>query len=178
MFKTEGESSTKPLQKQGKKGGSEERSWIWNYYEKLVAKSPYIRTVKYQVEIYGKKGLQPYGKIMNSKDYSTSNYIAHLNTAHDKQAKKDGKQLKGINFTKDEWNAISELIPILELFANATELLGGVKLSNSNSNEVEVVDFTEPNTTFDDDVEYEDSEDGDIANNQSKQQKTEELRSC
>ncbi|CAB4484263.1 unnamed protein product [Rhizophagus irregularis] len=77
----------------------------------------------------------------------------------DKQAKKDGKQLKGINFTKDEWNAISELIPILELFANATELLG-----------VEVVDFTEPNTTFDDDVEYEDSEDGDIANNQSKQQ--------
>ncbi|POG69034.1 hypothetical protein GLOIN_2v1480358 [Rhizophagus irregularis DAOM 181602=DAOM 197198] len=125
MFKTEGESSTKPLQKQGKKGGSEERSWIWNYYEKLVAKSPYIRTVKYQVEIYGKKGLQPYGKIMNSKDYSTSNYIAHLNTAH-----------------------------------------------------VEVVDFTEPNTTFDDDVEYEDSEDGDIANNQSKQQKMEELRSC
>ncbi|CAB5159974.1 unnamed protein product [Rhizophagus irregularis] len=89
----------------------------------------------------------------------------------DKQAKKDGKQLKGINFTKDEWNAISELIPILELFANATELLGGVKLSNSNSNEVEVVDFTEPNTTFDDDVEYEDSEDGDIANNQSKQRK-------
>ncbi|CAG8643644.1 19306_t:CDS:2 [Rhizophagus irregularis] len=78
----------------------------------------------------------------------------------DKQAKKDGKQLKGINFTKDEWNAISELIPILELFANATELLG-----------VEVVDFTEPNTTFDDDVEYEDSEDGDIANNQSKQRK-------
>ncbi|CAB4484264.1 hypothetical protein GLOIN_2v1480358 [Rhizophagus irregularis DAOM 181602=DAOM 197198] len=80
--KLKGESSTKPLQKQGKKGGSEERSWIWNYYEKLVAKSPYIRTVKYQVEIYGKKGLQPYGKIMNSKDYSTSNYIAHLNTAH------------------------------------------------------------------------------------------------
>ncbi|PKY28227.1 hypothetical protein RhiirB3_390894 [Rhizophagus irregularis] len=125
MFKTEGESSTKPLQKQGKKGGSEERSWIWNYYEKLVAKSPYIRTVKYQVEIYGKKGLQPYGKIMNSKDYSTSNYIAHLNTAHDKQAKKDGKQLKDINLTEDEWNAISELISILEPFANATELLGG-----------------------------------------------------
>ncbi|PKK62627.1 hypothetical protein RhiirC2_790092 [Rhizophagus irregularis] len=108
----------------------------------------------------------------------------------DKQAKKDGKQLKDINFTEDEWNAISELIPILELFANATELLGGnqyatvsfiypainiitkgVKLSNSNSNEVEVVDFTEPNTTFDDDVEYEDSEDRDIANNQSKQRK-------
>ena len=82
FVKTEGESSTEPLQKRGKKGGSEERSWIWNYYEKLVAKSPYVRTVKCQVEIYGKNGLQPCGKIMNSKDYSTSNYIVHLNTAH------------------------------------------------------------------------------------------------
>ena len=36
---------------------------------------------------------------------------------------------------------------------------------------MKVVDFTEPNTAFDDDVEYEDSEDGDIANNQSKQRK-------
>ncbi|PKC16286.1 hypothetical protein RhiirA5_407241 [Rhizophagus irregularis] len=43
---TEGESSTEPLQKRGKKGGSEEHNWIWNYYEKLVAKSPYVRTVK------------------------------------------------------------------------------------------------------------------------------------
>ncbi|GBC20052.1 hypothetical protein GLOIN_2v1482909 [Rhizophagus irregularis DAOM 181602=DAOM 197198] len=95
----------------------------------------------------------------------------------DKQAKKDGKQLKDINLTEDEWNAISELISILEPFANATELLGGsqyvtvsfmypainviikdVKPSNSNSNEVEVVDFTEPNTAFDNDVK--------IANNQ------------
>lgn len=108
----------------------------------------------------------------------------------DKQAKKDGKRLKDINLTENEWNAISELIPILEPFANATELLGGsqyatvsfmypainvitkgVKPSDSNSNEVEVVDFTEPNTAFDDDVEYEDTEDGDIANNQSKQRK-------
>ena len=108
----------------------------------------------------------------------------------DKQAKKDGKRLKDINLTEDEWNAINELIPILEPFANATELLGGsqyatvsfmypainvitkgVKPSDSNSNDVEVVDFTEPNTAFDDDVEYEDSEDGDIANNQSKQRK-------
>ncbi|CAB4412004.1 unnamed protein product [Rhizophagus irregularis] len=107
----------------------------------------------------------------------------------DKQAKKDGKRLKNINLTEDKWNAISELIPILEPFANATELLGGsqyatvsfmysainvitkgVKPSNSNSNEVEVVDFTKPNTAFDDVVEYEDSEDGDNTNNQSKQQ--------
>ncbi|CAB4495423.1 unnamed protein product [Rhizophagus irregularis] len=49
----------------------------------------------------------------------------------------------------------------------------GVKSSNSNSNEVEVVDFTESNTAFDNDVEYEDSEDGDIANNQSNNMKLE-----
>ena len=32
--------------------------------------------------IYGKRGLQSCGKIMNSKDYSTSNYINHLIAAH------------------------------------------------------------------------------------------------
>ncbi|GBB90541.1 hypothetical protein RclHR1_17520003 [Rhizophagus clarus] len=40
----------------------------------------------------------------------------------DKQTKNDGKWLKDINLIKDEWNAISELVPILESFANATEL--------------------------------------------------------
>ncbi|GBB89374.1 hypothetical protein RclHR1_02530016 [Rhizophagus clarus] len=79
--------------------------------------------------------------------------ITELCIDSDKQAKKDGKRLKDINLTKDEWNAIS------------------VKLSNSNINEVDAVDFTEPSTAFDDDDEYEDSEDGDIANNQSKQHK-------
>jgi hypothetical protein len=44
----------------------------------------------------------------------------------------------------------------------------GVKLSNSNSNEVKVVNFTKPNTAFDDVVEYEDLKDRNIANNQSK----------
>ncbi|GES99344.1 zinc finger BED domain-containing protein 1-like [Rhizophagus clarus] len=82
--------------------------------------------------------------------------ITELCIDSDKQAKKDGKRLKDINLTKDEWNAIS------------------VKLSNSNINEVDAVDFTEPSTAFDDDDEYEDSEDGDIANNQSKQHKEKE----
>ena len=80
-IKIKGELS-ESTQKRRKKGGSEERSWIWNYYEKLDPKPPYVRIVKCQVEVYGKKGLQPCGKIMNSKDYSTSNYINHLNTAH------------------------------------------------------------------------------------------------
>lgn len=68
--------------KRKRKGGSDERSWIWNYYEKLDTKPPYIRIVKCQVGVYNKNGLQPCGKVMNSKDYSTSNYINHLNTAH------------------------------------------------------------------------------------------------
>ncbi|GES96145.1 ribonuclease H-like domain-containing protein [Rhizophagus clarus] len=76
----------------------------------------------------------------------------------DKQTKNDGKWLKDINLIKDEWNAISELVPILESFANATELsdnsqyvivsfmyptiniiIRSVKSSNFNINEVGAV---------------------------------------
>ena len=39
-------------------------------------------------------------------------------------------------------------------------------IPNSDFNKVEVVDFMEPNTAFDDDIEYEDAERGD--DNQSK----------
>ncbi|GES76468.1 zinc finger BED domain-containing protein 1-like [Rhizophagus clarus] len=117
------------------------------------------------------KGLLPAEDIINIM-------ITALCIDSDKQAKKDGKWLKDINLTEDEWNAISELVPILEPFANATELLGGsqyatvsfmypainvitrgVKPSNSNINEVEAVDFTKPSIAFDDDIEYKDSED-------------------
>ena len=103
----------------------------------------------------------------------------------DRQAKNDRKRLKKINLTKDEWNAIGALIPILKPFANITEFLGGSQYATvsfmyhainvitegvkpHDSNEIEVVDFTEPNIAFDDNIEYEDADEDDIADNQSK----------
>ncbi|CAB4487746.1 hypothetical protein RhiirA5_442027 [Rhizophagus irregularis] len=59
----------------------------------------------------------------------------------------------------NQYTTISFIYPAINV------IIKDVKPSNSNSNEVKVVDFTKPNTAFDDDIEYEDSEDGDIANN-------------
>src|SRR5215213_212555 len=92
----------------------------------------------------------------------------------DPSTRRDGKQLKSINLTEDEWQEISKLVKVLKDFAKATEYLGGSKyttislmysvlviisqklLPDDNSN-VEVVDLTSPNTAFDDDVGYEDA---------------------
>ena len=92
----------------------------------------------------------------------------------DPSTRRDGKRLKNINLTEDEWQEIRKLINILEDFAEATEYLDGSKyttislmysvlamiskkiLPNDDSN-VEVVDLTSPNTAFDDDVGYEDA---------------------
>ena len=42
----------------------------------------------------------------------------------DPSTRRDGKRLKSINLTDNEWQAISKLIVILEDFAGATEYLG------------------------------------------------------
>ena len=40
-------------------------------------------------------------------------------------SKKDSKQLKEIMITTQEWNLIQKLVEVLELFAKATDYLGG-----------------------------------------------------
>jgi len=90
----------------------------------------------------------------------------------------DGRKLKSINLTEEEWQAIDELIIILEDFAEATEYLGGSKYTTislmysileiisqkllPDGSEVEIVDLSNSNTAFDDNVSYNDiSEDDD-----------------
>ena len=85
---------------------------------------------------------------------------------------------------EDEWKLISKLIIILEDFAEATEYLGGstyttislmysvlavisYKLIPDNSDNVEVVDFTNPNTAFDD-ISYEDAPENETITEQPK----------
>src|SRR2546421_7914346 len=100
----------------------------------------------------------------------------------------DGKQLKNINLTENEWQEIGKLIIILEDFAEATEYLSGSKyttislmysmlaiinqkiLPDNNSN-VKVVDLTSLNTVFDDDVGYEDAPEDELISKQPKRKK-------
>ncbi len=85
----------------------------------------------------------------------------------------DGKWLKSINLTDDEWYAINRLVIILKDFAEATEYLNGSNYTTislmysllviisknivSDDFNIEVVDLTSPNTAFDDDIGYEDA---------------------
>src|SRR2546430_1766160 len=91
----------------------------------------------------------------------------------DPSTRRDGKRLKSINLTDNEWQAISKLIVILEDFAGATEYLGGsnyttISLMYSllaviskklipDDSYMEVIDLTGSDTVFDDDVGYEDA---------------------
>ncbi|CAB4386300.1 unnamed protein product [Rhizophagus irregularis] len=92
----------------------------------------------------------------------------------DASTRRDGKRLKKINLTENEWQKISKLIIILEDFARATEYLGGSKYTTislmysvltiinqkilpDDNSDVEVIDLTSQNMAFDDDVGYKDA---------------------
>ena len=94
----------------------------------------------------------------------------------DPSTRRDGKRLKEINLTEDEWNEMKKLIIILEDFAGVTEYLGGSKYTTISlmysllvmisqkvmpvdDSNTEVIDLTSPNTAFDDDVGYDDAPD-------------------
>jgi len=91
----------------------------------------------------------------------------------DPDTRRDGKRLRDINLTDDEWQAIGKLVNILGDFAGATEYLGGSNYTTISlmysllaviskkiipeDSDVEVIDLTSPNTAFDNDVGYEDA---------------------
>ncbi|CAB5330942.1 unnamed protein product [Rhizophagus irregularis] len=100
----------------------------------------------------------------------------------------DGKRLKNINLTENEWQEISKLIIILEDFAGATEYLGGSKYATislmysvlamikqkilpDNDSNVEDIDLTNSDTAFDDDVGYEDAPEDESISEQPKRRK-------
>ena len=106
----------------------------------------------------------------------------------DPSTRRDGKRLKNINLTENEWQEMNKLIIILEDFAGATEYLGGSKyttislmysilaminqkiLPDDDSN-VEMIDLTSLNTAFDDDVGYEDAPEDEPISGQPKRRK-------
>ena len=86
----------------------------------------------------------------------------------DLSTRRDGKRLKNINLTENEWQEMSKLIIILEDFAGATEYLGRSKYATislmysvlamikqkilpDNDSNVEDIDLTNSDTAFDDD---------------------------
>lgn len=106
----------------------------------------------------------------------------------DPTTRRDGKRLKNINLTEDEWQEIGKLVKVLEDFAEATEYLGGSKYTTislmysvlamiskkilpGGNSDVEVVDLTNPNTAFDDDVGYEDAPEDEPTTERPKRRK-------
>ncbi|CAG8684570.1 14916_t:CDS:1, partial [Funneliformis caledonium] len=92
-----------------------------------------------------------------------------------------------INLTDDKWQAIDKLVIILKDFARVTEYLGGSdyttislmysllaiiskKIIPKNS-DMEVIDLTSLNTTFDDDIGYEDALEDEPITQQPKRRK-------
>ncbi|PKY50971.1 hypothetical protein RhiirA4_467758 [Rhizophagus irregularis] len=80
----------------------------------------------------------------------------------DPSTQHDGKRLKNINLTENEWQEISKLIIILEDF----EYLDGINDSN-----VENINLTNSDTAFDDDVGYEDAPEDESISEQPKRRK-------
>ena len=105
----------------------------------------------------------------------------------DPLTRRDGKRLKNINLTENEWQEMSKLIKILEDFAEATEYLGGSKYTTislmysilavisqnilPDDSNIEVIDLTSPNTAFDDDIGYEDAPEDEPITEQPKRRK-------
>ncbi|GBC04852.1 hypothetical protein RclHR1_00590038 [Rhizophagus clarus] len=94
----------------------------------------------------------------------------------DTDTKKDLKRLKEIMLSDDEWKLMKQLTKILQPFYDATKLLGGEKYATASfmyyvvatlqikviPKEVEVVDLTNDDDAFDDDIEFEDGDDDDV----------------
>ena len=101
--------------------------------------------------------------------------------------RRDGKRLKNINLTENEWQEMSKLIKILEDFAEATEYLGGSKYTTislmysvlavisqnilPDDSNIEVIDLTSPNTTFNNDIGYKDAPKDEPITEQPKRRK-------
>lgn len=102
-----------------------------------------------------------------------------LATKNDRDSKNDYKRLKDIMLTVEEWDLIHDLIPILQPFAAATEILGGSNycthsimnpilidikkrlhpLTQQGTRAAEQINFDNNNeTAFDEDIAIEDDE--------------------
>ena len=106
--------------------------------------------------------------------------INTLATKNDLDSKKDYKRLNSIMLTSDEWDLIQDLIPVLQPYAEATELLGGSSYcTHSMMNPILInikkrfhpstsrgvaaaekinINFGDNNTAFDEDMAVEENE--------------------
>ncbi|CAG8783283.1 4790_t:CDS:1 [Cetraspora pellucida] len=114
--------------------------------------------------------------------YMISAMISYLELENNHDLKCNCNHLKKINLTNEEWITIKQLIPVLCLFANATEFLSSSNYSTisciyhaillirsdlaSSEDYIKMINFTDPSTVFDKDIGYKDAN-KDIDNNPS-----------
>ena len=107
---------------------------------------------------------------------------------NDSTTRKDGRRLSKINLNEDEWDAVKQLIKVLEPFASGTQLLEGSKYAtisfmydaiteikngvyNTDDTQYECIDLTDHTTVFDDDVGIGDPDDDDEVDDHPKRRK-------
>ena len=106
----------------------------------------------------------------------------------DPTTRKDGRRLSKINLNEEEWDAIKQLIKVLEPFALGTQLLEGSKyvtisfmydaiteikngVYNTDDMQYECIDLIDHTMVFDDDVGIEDSDNDDEVDDHPKRRK-------
>ena len=103
--------------------------------------------------------------------------VITISRDQDPITRKDGRRLSKINLNEEEWDAIKQLIKVLEPFASGIQLFEGSKyvtisfmydaiteIKNGVYNtyiQDECIDLTDHATVFDDDVGIEDPDDDD-----------------
>ncbi|CAB5394103.1 unnamed protein product [Rhizophagus irregularis] len=81
----------------------------------------YLRTIA-DVETHWNSSYLAWKRLLKIKDLID---VLVSTLMIDPNTRRDGKRLKDINLTDDEWQAMNKLVNILEDFAGATEYLGG-----------------------------------------------------
>ncbi|CAG8472962.1 1743_t:CDS:2 [Racocetra fulgida] len=139
LTKVSDKTSNKKAKVEDIRGGSNIRSWIWLYFDSVSINNEKYAVCKVET-VKGKKCGEKYKN-------STSNCSRHLSNVHgitenqlekyirvlevelakDANLDKDSKYLTKIMLTKDEWDLLRNLIPVLGLFEEATRYLGGSK---------------------------------------------------
>lgn len=114
--------------------------------------------------------------------------VITMSRDQDPITRKDGRRLSKINLNEEEWDAIKQLIIVLEPFASGTQLLEGSKYAtisfiydaiteiksgvyNTHDTQNECIDLTDHATVFDDDIGIEDPDDDDEIDDRPRRRK-------
>ncbi|CAG8707037.1 4288_t:CDS:2, partial [Racocetra persica] len=168
------EASAKPDNNSNKKtkvndtrGGSNVRSWIWLYFDPMFVEgvrhadakktSTYLRHVIADVPTRWNSSYLAWCRLLELEKYIR---VLEVELAKDTSpdSKKDSQHLTKIMLTKDEWDLLRDLIPVLGPFEEATRYLGGSKYvtySTMNPIMIHIINILKPTPALSEELNVE-----------------------